>query len=319
MNRREFLSGLAVLGCQGVALKAGTVFSTNPESLSAASLAPAAKKGKFDDDTIVFISDLHTNPGGYQPERLIRTVNDILKMKPLPRNVIALGDLAYLTGKPTEYALLKELIAPIEEAGITLTLGMGNHDRRENFSAAFPAHAAKSKLENYLTYVVDTPRAAFIILDSLQEGDNHDKWITAGKIENDQRQWLAEQLKTITKPVFVCAHHSIAETAVRNEMLDSTACGYIHGHDHVWRPGWVRKNYGSTRIIPTLCIPSTGHWGDIGYMVLSLKEKYAEALLKQYEFFFPKPKEDPKDNLLEWQLITDEHQGLKYHFVYSEK
>ena len=104
MNRREFLSGLAVLGCQGVALKAGTVFSTNPESLSATSLAPAAKKGKFDDDTIVFISDLHTNPGGYQPERLIRTVNDILKMKPLPRNVIALGDLAYLTGKPTEYA-----------------------------------------------------------------------------------------------------------------------------------------------------------------------------------------------------------------------
>jgi len=317
MNRREFLSGLAALGCQSVVLKAGTVLSADSEvTLSAVS---SGKKGKFDDDTVVFISDLHTNPGSYQPERLIRTVNDILKMNPLPRNVIALGDLAYLTGKPAEYALLKELIAPIEEAGITLTLGMGNHDRRENFSAAFPAHAAKSKLKNYLTYVVDTPRAAFIILDSLQEGENHDRWITAGKVESDQRQWLAEQLKAITKPVFVCAHHSLAETGVKDLMLNSTSCGYIHGHDHVWRPGWVKKNYSSTRIIPTLCIPSTGHWGDIGYIVLSLKEKYAEALLKQYEFYFPKPMDNPKDNPMEWQFITDEHQGLKYHFAFSEK
>ena len=164
MNRREFLGGLAFLGCQGLALNAGAALSSRGMMLAQDSpAASAAKKGKFDDDTVVFISDLHIKPGGWQPEHLVQTINDILKMNPLPRNIIALGDLAYLTGKPEEYALLREIIKPIERAGITLTLGMGNHDRRENFASAFPEYAAKSQLKGYMTYVVDTPRAAFVI------------------------------------------------------------------------------------------------------------------------------------------------------------
>ncbi len=317
MNRREFLGGLAVLGCQGLVSKAVTIPSSAEASMSEApAMAPAAKKGKFDDDTVVFISDLHTNPQGYQPERLVRTVNDILKMKPLPRNVIALGDLAYLRGQISEYTLLRKIIKPIEDAGITLTLGMGNHDRRANYAAIFPEHAAKSAMKNYMNFVVDTPRAAFIIMDSLQEGEDHTSWIVAGKVEADQRQWVAETLKQFTKPVFVCSHHSIAETGVKDIMLDSTACGYIHGHDHVWRPGWIKRNYSSKRLIPTLCIPSTGHWGDIGYMILSLKEKYAVAELKQYEYFFPKPVADGAEKPLQWQFMEEDHKGLKYHFAY---
>ncbi len=318
MNRREFLGGLAFLGCQGLALNAGAALSSRGMMLAQDSpAASAAKKGKFDDDTVVFISDLHIKPGGWQPEHLVQTINDILKMNPLPRNIIALGDLAYLTGKPEEYALLREIIKPIERAGITLTLGMGNHDRRENFASAFPEYAAKSQLKGYMTYVVDTPRAAFVIMDSLQEGEDHDKWITAGKIEDDQRQWLTEKLKEFTKPLFVCSHHPINETAVKDILVNTTTCGYIHGHDHVWRPGWAKRNYSSTRIVPTLCIPSTGFWGDIGYIVLSLKEKYAVAELKQYDFYFPKPIENIADRPLEWQFMVEDHQNQKYHFAYK--
>ena len=79
MNRREFLGGLAFLGCQGLALNAGAALSSRGMMLAQDSpAASAAKKGKFDDDTVVFISDLHIKPGGWQPEHLVQTINDIL-------------------------------------------------------------------------------------------------------------------------------------------------------------------------------------------------------------------------------------------------
>ena len=89
MDRRTFLGSITALGMQGMlgGLKAPNISNMGIEK---------TKKGKFDENLVVFISDLHTNPGGYQPDRLRRTIADILKMKPLPLNVIALGDLAYL-------------------------------------------------------------------------------------------------------------------------------------------------------------------------------------------------------------------------------
>ena len=132
-------------------------------------------------------------------------------MKPLPRNVIALGDLAYLTGKPTEYALLKELIAPIEEAGITLTLGMGNHDRRENYSEGFPQYAARTLVPGNMVFKVETPHADFIILDSLNETEDTHKWNDAGIISDAQTKWLTEEVKNYKKPFFVCLHHPIKD------------------------------------------------------------------------------------------------------------
>ena len=35
------------------------------------------KRDRFDEDLIVFITDLHTNPDGYQPDKLRRVVADI--------------------------------------------------------------------------------------------------------------------------------------------------------------------------------------------------------------------------------------------------
>ncbi len=163
MDRRTFLGSITALGMQGMlgGLKAPNISNMGIEK---------AKKGKFDENLVVFISDLHTNPGGYQPNRLRRTIADILKMKPLPLNVIALGDLAYLLGKPEEYALLKEIITPMETAGIHFTMAMGNHDRRDNFAAAFPKHAAASLLPDRFVYIVEPPYADIIVLDSLSDG-----------------------------------------------------------------------------------------------------------------------------------------------------
>ena len=333
MDRRSFLSSLAVLSLQGCLLDTSAAVRRVAQT---AGINPAGECGfrsiggtaadssrrqhgiRFDDNLVCLISDLHTNPGSYQPGRLERTVADILALNPLPRNVIALGDLAYLTGKPEEYALLKELIAPLEAAGIRVTLAMGNHDKRANFAEAFPAYAEASQMKERFVFVVETPRADFIVLDSLQESTSKYKWITPGTIDDAQRDWLKDKLATYTtKPVFVMSHHPLNEVGIKDLLLDCpSCCGYIHGHDHVWRPGWIKKNYHEQLVMRTLCVPSTGHWGDIGYTLLELEETQAVARLKQFEFFFPAPLEEGEAKPAQWTMIEEEHQGALCHFIY---
>lgn len=314
MNRRHFLGGLVAMGCQGAILdiNASNLFSS-----------PNKKKEKkqskgFDEDLVVIISDLHTSPDGYQPMKLRRTISDIVAMKPKPKHVIALGDLAYLQGKPEEYALLKEILQPLLDAGIDLTMGMGNHDRRENFSAAFPQFANKTKVVGRMTFEVETPRADFIILDSLNQGEDNKTFIVEGTLDDTQRNWLKERLSKATKPTFVMAHHPIYETKLKGMILESPACcGYIHGHNHVWQTGWEHLNYSDRTMFRTLCVPSTGHWGDIGYTKLYLKEEYAIAELHEYEYFFPKPAKEDEEKPIQWQMIEEEHEKTFCKFNYK--
>ena len=317
MDRRSFLSSLALLGLQGCLLDArGAIRLTDSDS--------KARKGRrgalprFDEDLVCIISDLHTHPGDYQEDKLRRTIDDILQLNPLPRNVIALGDLAYLTGQPEEYNRLKEVIAPLEASGIQLTLAMGNHDRRGHFAAAFPQYAARSLMKDRYVYVVETPRADFIVLDSLQESTDPHKWITPGALSDDEKQWLTERLSTYrTKPVFVMSHHPLEEIGIKKLLIESpTCCGYIHGHNHIWRPGWVHQGYRDRTILPTLIVPSTGHWGDIGYVLLELGEAEAIARLHQYEYFFPKPLDEGEPKPVQWSRMEEEHQGGLCHFAY---
>ena len=317
MDRRHFLSSLAVLGLQGVLLDTkGAVRLA--EAFPADGRRRRGKAPVFDDNLVCIISDTHCNPEGYQPGRLERTIADILTLNPLPRNVIALGDLAYLTGKPEEYAHFKELIAPLEAAGIRLTLGMGNHDRRAAFAEVFPTYAAASQMQERFVFVVETPRADFIVLDSLQESTDPRKWITPGAIDDAQRAWLAQKLASYTtKPVFVMAHHPIDEVKIKDLLLDCpSCCGYIHGHNHVWRPAWCRKNYHTRTVVRILGVPSTGHWGDIGYTLLDLGETQAVARLRQFEFFFPTPLEEGEEKPAQWKMIEEEHKDATCAFAY---
>ena len=318
MDRRKFLGSMAVLGLQGALLEAAPLETL--QKIPAGKRRRKRKGDEFDDNLVVIISDLHTNPGGYQPAKLQRTIADIIALDPKPRNVIALGDLAYLKGKPHEYALLKEIVAPLEAAGIRLTMTMGNHDRRKRFAEAFPEMAAASLMEDRYIYVVETPRADIILMDSLQEDPDPEKGIVAGALTDAEQAWLQAKLATYTdKPVFVTAHHSIGETGIKEILLDSpTCCGYIHGHDHVWRDGWVKKNYKSRNILRTLCVPSTGHWGDIGYTLFRLEEDHAEAEIVEYEFFFPKPLAEGEAKPAQWTTTEREHNHSICCFDYKK-
>lgn len=314
MDRRSFLSSLALLGLQGCLL------DTSAAARRVAASGSKRQRGalRFDDNRVCIISDLHTNPEGYQPARLERTVADILKLDPLPRNVIALGDLAYLTGKPAEYARLKEILVPLEAAGIHITLGMGNHDKRANFAEAFPAYAAASVMKERFVFVVETPRAEFIVLDSLQESTSVHKWITPGAIDDAQREWLKDKLASCTdKPVFVMSHHPLPEVGILPLLMECPrCCGYIYGHNHVWNPGWSHVNYRDRDVLRTLCVPSTGHWGDIGFVLLDLEETQAVARLEQYEFFFPTPLPEGEAKPAQWTAIEAENKDAVCRFIY---
>ena len=305
MDRRKFIESLAALGIGSALL---------PTSASAM-LAPAKKARKkkgpasLDDNLVCIISDLHVRPGRYQHEHFDKTIDEILALNPLPRYVLCLGDIAYLTGKPEEYAAAKAGLDRLEAAGMQLTMTMGNHDRRANFAAAFPEKAAASELQDRMVYTVQTPRADFILLDSLQEGDNHDKWITPGAIDDSQRAWLESKLSGYTdKPVFVMAHHPLNETKVGKILMNSPSCrGYIYGHEHIWKTGWVHVNYRDRTMLRTLCVPSTGHWGDIGFTLLRLDSDKAEASFVQRCFFFPKPLKEGENKPSLWIEIERDH------------
>ena len=318
MDRRKFLGSMAFLGMQGAILKAAPFGKW--EAIPADKARRKKKEGGTDDNLVVFISDLHIHPDGYQPEKLRRTIADILAMDPKPRNVIALGDLAYAIGKPEDYALLKEIVAPLETAGIHLTMAMGNHDRRKRFAEAFPEMAAATHVKDRFVFVVETPRADFILLDSLQEDPDPEKGIVEGALNDAQKQWLADKLSSYTdKPVFVSSHHPIEETGISGILVSSPTCsGYLFGHRHIWLDAWMMKNYAEQTLIRTLCIPSTGHWGDIGYTVFRLEEDHAEARFHEYEFFFPKPLAEGEEKPAQWTMIEREHGDSECMFAYRK-
>jgi hypothetical protein len=182
---------------------------------------------------------------------------------------------------------------------------MGNHDNRKNFADAFPEYAAKSVFKDRFTYIVQTTYADIIVLDSLQQSKDPSTWITPGALNDEQKEWLASTLAGYTKPVFVSAHHPINEVAIDDILHKSpTCCGYIYGHDHRWRLDWIHDGYSKRRLIRTLCMPSTGHWGDIGFVEMHLGKDNAVCKLHEKEFFFPEPASSPSDAPEQWALMA---------------
>ena len=168
MDRRHFIGSVAALGVQGAMLQLDTQAGTPTPS-------PRVKRRRpsfdgFDDTLVAFISDMHISPDEYEPERLQRVVDDILRQRPLPRHVVGLGDVANLYGERRDYECARRILQPLWEAGIDVTLGLGNHDRRENFASVFPEQMARSAVEGRMACVVETPKADFVLLDSLQQG-----------------------------------------------------------------------------------------------------------------------------------------------------
>ena len=313
MNRRNFIKGTAWMGA--AAFAGGCV-------------SDGVSSGGTDENLSVFISDLHiggANPAlGYTHARLNRVVDEILAMRPRPRRVVCFGDIALSYGLETDYAASKPILGRLIDAGIELHLTMGNHDRRSNFLKHWPDYAQDQLVPGRFTRVVKLGGCDLVLRDALKGADDrpeNDMGPVEGTIDAAQLAWFEAFVAAARRPFFV-GSHQFRDLYVAGEKPLSRAAksphfaGWIYGHDHSWCPDVSVASWGKNLIAPTLALPSTGLWGDIGYVLFRTAPDGAVAELVQSDFYFQTPfayNTRPRY----WDVRIRENQGKTAHFVFE--
>ena len=313
MNRREFLKGTA---CMGAAALAGGCMTDGVSS------------GGTDENLSVFISDLHiggANPAlGYTHGRLNRVVDEILAMRPRPKRVVCFGDIALTYGLAADYAASKPILRRIVDAGIDLHLTLGNHDRRAEFFRAWPEYLACPLVEGRCTRVVDLGGCDLVILDTLKGADDraeNDMGPVEGTIDAAQLAWFEAFVAAAKRPFFVGSHqfrdlYIDGEKPISRAAKSAFFAGWIYGHDHSWCPDVSVASWEENLIAPTLALPSTGLWGDIGYVLFRTEPDGAVAELRQNDFYFQTPSAHEVRPRY-WDVRVRENRGRTVRFVFE--
>lgn len=283
-------------------------------------------EGDFDDSLTLLLADIHIKGGDrkWYSEDLFRAlVADVLKLRPLPRRCLVLGDIAYVRGKAKDYDLAAPLLKLIEDAGIELVLGMGNHDRRETFFEKFPKYAETTKVPGRVVSEVKLDDVDVLMLDSLRAPDEG-KGVVPGEVGGGQIEWLESYLKDHARPVILCAHHNPYELKLV-DMLEGHECvaGYVYGHHHHWATSWTRQNT-EKRAVRMCCLPSASLWGDIGYAIMRTTPRRARIRLVQRDYvtrdFRDNPVVRPPERSAQIAaLLEDRSRGLMCSFALDGK
>ena len=129
---------------------------------------------------------------------LERCVAHVLKLPQQPDAVIMTGDLVDY-GRADEYALLRELLAPLT---MPLYLLPGNHDERAQLRASFPDHPYLHQWPPFVQYAIDDLPVRIVALDTvvpLQGG---------GQLCAERLAWLDRTLAARPGvPTVVAMHH----------------------------------------------------------------------------------------------------------------
>ena len=227
----------------------------------------------------------------------------------------------------------KRMLKRLEDAGIELVFCMGNHDRRSEFAKAWPGHLEKSPVPGKFVTVTSLGTADLVILDGLQGTDDRlltDMGPGAGLLTPDQFAWLKKDFPKRTRPFFVASHFPIGELKVSDKkkfgdlgswmLKHAPMCvGYLYGHLHRWRPEWTHGSWKDRKTLRTLCIPSGGLWGDIGYVKMHTAADRAVCSLELKDFYFPAEPEDPNDRPAPWKLKIEETRGATCTFLYDRQ
>ena len=322
ISRREFLGG--------------AVASATLVGAGGCAVMPGFGSLRKDESLMSILSDCHVgnwNSPEYQGVKFAECIARVLALDPLPSKMFIPGDLAYLWGRKEDYELSRRLLQPVIDAGIEITIGMGNHDRRENFLERWPEYADRSPVPGRIVSKVRGVHFDYIMADTLDQPAETDKWITPGVLDDAQREWLKAECAASKRPLLVLAHHPAGELGVSGKGGASASarefgnlimgtkdeptncCGYIHGHDHRWYVTRSLKSWGEWRVGQTAALPSTGHWGDIGYCLLREYPDRAELSLIQYDYFSPAPPSADAAPNPAWQAIVRDNDGKRCTFV----
>lgn len=328
MDRKQFLASMLSLG--GVAL-ASSASATMLDKVAEAAIAEAkaAAKGgkrKIDPATAVLLSDIHicgelvdgkSKHYPYNPTCLKLRIAEILSMRPLPANVLVFGDVAWDHGLEEDYRYAAELLSELEQAGIKVTLGMGNHDRRAPFFKVFPQYATTTKVAGRVVSVVEMPDFDFVMLDSLAELPNlklRQSTTVSGEISGGQIEWLQEFVKGRTRRVVLGSHHPLNEMGNLEKFIVETpqVAGYVYGHLHIWsKSARVVRPRKELHMLPTVGLPAT-FYGDIGFTVMHSTPEAVTFEFSSKGFWWPQPKENPP---AEWQCRAEDLACEKCKFL----
>lgn len=306
MKRKDFLTTMLALG-------GATLLPYNVASMAVAK----RDNRRIDPAKFVIMSDIHIcgelNESGESkyypnnPKCLNQQIEDILSMRPLPANVIILGDVAWDYGLEEDYQFVAKLLEPLQQAGIKITMAMGNHDRRNAFLKTFPQYLDTTKVAHRVVSVVELPDFDFVVLDSLDEYPNlklRQATNVSGTIDKEQLEWLESYLASSKRPVILSAHHPMNELKGIEELVSKypdVVAGYIYGHAHIWNNGArIIRSLAPRRMVPHLCIPTT-FYGDIGYVVAHSSPSSVELNYSSKGFWWPQPVDNPPKEWLQRQ------------------
>lgn len=319
MDRKEFLASMLTLGGVAFASSASASVMEKMADMALHDAAAAAKrtKRKIDPSTAVLLSDIHicgemkdgkSKYYPYNPTCLKLRIAEILSMRPLPANVLVFGDVAWDYGLEEDYRYAAQLLSELEQAGIKVTLGLGNHDRRAPFFKVFEQYVTSTKVAGRVVSVVEMPDFDFVMLDSLAELPNlplRKATTVSGEISGGQIEWLKEFLKGRTRRVVLGSHHPLGEMGNLERVIaeNQSVAGYVYGHTHIWNKSVrvVRPRKG-LHMVPTVGLPAT-FYGDIGFAVMRSTPEAVEFEYSSKGFWWPQPAENPP---AEWQRRADD-------------
>lgn len=194
--------------------------------------------------------------------RLRRAVDDINTLLPDAAFVVVTGDLAHL-GEPAAY---NELRAILGRLTMPYHLLIGNHDSRAAFLSAFPETACDEN--GFVQYVVETPLADCVILDSVVDGDH------GGLLCERRLAWLDRVLADRAgRDLLLFVHHPPFDIGlppldcIRLVNGDALAPRLAaHGRvRHIFFGHAHRAISGSWRGIPVSTLPATVHQAELQF------------------------------------------------------
>lgn len=161
---------------------------------------------------IAQLTDLHIKPPGRIAYGVVDTapmlraaVSSVLALRPAPDVVLLTGDLTD-AGLPEEYALLRQILAPLRCPVYAIP---GNHDARAAMRAGFADHRYLPIGEGFIQYVIDDHPVRLVGLDSVIPGD------AAGELCAARLAWLEAVLAAApSRPTVLFLHHPPFDTGI---------------------------------------------------------------------------------------------------------
>lgn len=191
------------------------------------------------------VSDLHIKAAGRLSYRVVDTaamlracIEHLLEQPQRPDAVAFTGDLTDF-GRPEEYGVLRELLAPLD---MPVYLIPGNHDERDALRDAFPDHAYLRQSRTFVQYVIEAHALRIVALDTLVPGEGR------GELCAERLAWLDERLaEQPARPTVVLMHHppfrtfighmdrqgltgaeGLAAVVRKHPQVERLLCGHLH-------------------------------------------------------------------------------------------